>query len=249
MEIVTNLHSMLKSRDITLPTKIHLVEAIVFPVQFSSAQSLSRVRLFATPWIAACQASLSITNHVQIWELDHKEGERQRIDAFNLSCWRRLLRLLCTARRSNQSILKEINPEYSLKGGMLKLKLKLATFCEELIHWKRSWCWERLKVKGEGGSRGWDGWMAYGFSGYEFEQTPGDGEGQRSLAYFSPWGLKESDMTEQWNNSNNRICGETKVFYSLFAGTKIFLLIEKCKSKPQWSPHNSENGHHQVYKW
>ena len=66
-----------------------------------------------------------------------------------------------TARRSNQSILKEINPEYSLEGLMLKVKLRyLATWCEELTHWKRPWYWERLKAKGEGGNRRWDGWVA-----------------------------------------------------------------------------------------
>ena len=66
-----------------------------------------------------------------------------------------------TARRSNQSILKEISPEYSLKGLMLKLKLQyLATWCEELTHWKRSWCWGRLKAGGEGDDRGCDGWIA-----------------------------------------------------------------------------------------
>ena len=66
-----------------------------------------------------------------------------------------------TARRSNESILKKINPEYSLEGLMLKLKLNtLATWCKQLTHWRRSYCWERLKAKGEVGSRGWDGWMA-----------------------------------------------------------------------------------------
>ena len=82
------------------------------------------------------------------------------IDAFELWCWRRLLRVPWTARRSNLSILKEISPEYSLEGLMLKLKLQyLATWCEELTHLKRPWCWERSKVGGEGHDRGWDGWM------------------------------------------------------------------------------------------
>ena len=89
-----------------------------------------------------------------------KEAECQRIDAFELWCWRRLLRVLWTARRSNQSILNEISPEYSLEGLILKLKLLLATWCEELTHWKRPWCWERLKAGEEGVDRGWDGWMA-----------------------------------------------------------------------------------------
>ena len=91
-----------------------------------------------------------------------KKPKHWRIDDFELWCWRRLLRVPWTARRSNQSILKEIIPEYSLEGLILKLKLQyfLATWCEELTHWKRPWCWERLKVGGEGDSRGWDGWMA-----------------------------------------------------------------------------------------
>ena len=92
--------------------------------------------------------------------VDHKKAEHQRIDAFKLWCWRRLLRVPWTSRRSNQSILKKISPEYSL-GLMLKLKHNtLATWCEELIHLKRPWCWESLEAGGEGDDRGWDGWMA-----------------------------------------------------------------------------------------
>ena len=92
-----------------------------------------------------------------------KKAEHWRIDAFELWCWRRLLRVPWTARRSNQSILKEISPGCWLEGLMLKLNWSsniLATWCEELIHWKRPWCWERLKAGGEGDNRGWDGWMA-----------------------------------------------------------------------------------------
>ena len=92
---VTNLDSILKSRDITLPTKVHLVKAVVFSVVMYGCES---------------------------WTL--KKGEHQRIDAFELRCWRRLLRVPWTARRSNQAILKEISPEYSLEGLMLKLKLQ-----------------------------------------------------------------------------------------------------------------------------
>ena len=88
-----------------------------------------------------------------------KKAEYQRIDAFELWCWRRLLRVPWTARRSNQSILKEISPKCALEGLMVKLKLQyFATWCEELTHWKRPWCWERLKAGGEGDDRGWDGW-------------------------------------------------------------------------------------------
>ena len=90
-----------------------------------------------------------------------KKGEHQIIDAFELRCWRRLLRVPWTARIYNQSILKEISPGYSLEGLMVKLKLQyLATSCEELTHWKRPWCWETLRAGGEGDDRGWDGWMA-----------------------------------------------------------------------------------------
>ena len=89
-----------------------------------------------------------------------KKAQCWRTDVFKLWCWRRLLRLPWTARRSNQSILKDINPEYSFKGLMLRLKFHtLATWWEELTRWKRPWCWERLKIGGEGDNRGWDGWM------------------------------------------------------------------------------------------
>ena len=92
---MTNLDSILKSRDITLLAKVHLVKAMVFPV---------------------------VTYGCESWTM--KKAEHQRIDAFELWCWRRLLRVPCTVMRSNQSILKEINPEYSLEGLMLKLKLQ-----------------------------------------------------------------------------------------------------------------------------
>jgi len=97
-----------------------------------------------------------------------KKTEYWRIDAFELWCWRRLLRVPWTSRKSNQSILKEINPEYSLEGLMLKLKLPMlklklqyfGTWCEELTHLKRPWCWQRSKARAKGDDRGWDGWMA-----------------------------------------------------------------------------------------
>ena len=92
---MTNLDSIFKSRDITLPTKVHLVKAMIFPVVKYGCES---------------------------WTV--KKAEHQRIDAFEVWCWRRLLRVPWTARRSNQSILKEISPEYSLEGLMLKLKLQ-----------------------------------------------------------------------------------------------------------------------------
>ena len=90
-----------------------------------------------------------------------KKAEWQGIDAFELWCWRRFLRVPWTARRSNQSILKEISPECSLEGLMLSWNANTwATWCEELPHSKRPWCWERFKVRGEGDNKGQDGWMA-----------------------------------------------------------------------------------------
>ena len=99
------------------------------------------------------------SSHVWMWELDHKKAECQRTDASEPWCWRRLLRVPWTARRSRQSILKEISPEYSLEGLMLKLQ-----YCGHLM-WRtdsleKTWCWERLKAGGEGDDRRWDGWMA-----------------------------------------------------------------------------------------
>ena len=129
---MTNLDSILKQRDITLPTKVCLVKAIVFPLVMYGCES---------------------------WTI--KKAEHQRIDVFELWCWRRLLRVPWTARRANQSILKEISPGCSLEGPMLKLKLQyFGYWCEELTHLKRPWCWERLRAGGEGDDRGWDGWMA-----------------------------------------------------------------------------------------
>ena len=129
---MTNLDGILKSRDITLSTKVHLVKAIVFPV---------------------------VTYGCESWTI--KKAERWRIDAFELWCWKRLLRVLWIARRSNLSI---------LRGSVLGVHWKdwcwswhfdtLATLCEELTHLKKLWCWEGLKIGGEGDDRRWEGWMA-----------------------------------------------------------------------------------------
>ena len=131
-KVMTNLDSVLRSRDNTLPTKVHLVKGMVFPVVMYGCES---------------------------WTI--KKAERQKTDAFELWCWRRILRVPWTARRSNQSILKEIGPEYSLKGLMLKLK---SQYFGHLM-WRtdsleKTWCWERLRAGGEGDNRGWDDWMA-----------------------------------------------------------------------------------------
>ena len=106
-----------------------------------------------------CPSSLSYafsSSRVWMWELDQKEGWVPKT-VFELWCWRRLLRVPWTARRSNQSIIKEINPEYPLEGLMLKLKLQY--WWEELSHWKNPWYWGRLRAGGEGGDRGWNGRM------------------------------------------------------------------------------------------
>ena len=88
-----------------------------------------------------------------------KKAEHQKIDGFELWCWRRLLRVPWTARRLNQSVLKEINPEYSLEGLLLKLQEFGHLMQRADSFWERPWCWERLRAGGEGGDRGWDGWQ------------------------------------------------------------------------------------------
>ena len=135
-----------------------------------------------------------------------KKTEHQRTDVFELWCWRRLLRVPFTARKSNQSIQKQVSPEYSLEGLILKLNT-LIIWCKELTHLKRPWCWERLKAGGERDDRGQDGWMASAIQWTKYEQAPGDGEGQRSLACCSPWGHKELDTTEwlNWTELNTTI--------------------------------------------
>ena len=128
------------------------------------------------------------------------EAEWWRIDAFELWCWRRLLRVPWTTRRSNQSILKEIGPGCSLEGMMLKLKLRtLATSCEELTHWKRLWCWEGLESGGKGMTEGKMAGCHHRLDGGEFGWTPGVGDGQGGLACCNSWGRKESDTTERLN--------------------------------------------------
>ena len=121
---MTNLDSILKSRDITLPTKIHIVKAMVFPV---------------------------IMYGCEIWTT--KKSEHRRIDALELWFWRRVLRVPCPARRSNQSILKEINPEYS----RIDAEAVTPTLWPSIVknsHWKRLQCWERLKTRGKRNDRG-----------------------------------------------------------------------------------------------
>ena len=101
------------------------------------------------------------SSHVWMWELNYKESWALKNWCFWTVCWRRLLRIPWTARRSNQSIPKKISPEYHWKDWCWSWNSNtLATWCKELTHWKRPWCWERLRVGEEGDDRGWDGWMA-----------------------------------------------------------------------------------------
>ena len=169
---MTNIDNILKIRDICFPTKVRIVKVIVFPVVMYRCKS---------------------------WTI--KKAECQRTDAFELWCWRRLLRVPWTTRRSNQSILKEISPEYSLEGLMLKLTLQYfghlmwsADSLEDSDAGKDRGQEEKGATKDE--MVGWHHWL----NGHEFEQTPGDSEGQGSLACCSPWALKKSDhdwVTEQ----------------------------------------------------
>ena len=183
-----NLDSILKSRDITLLTKVHLVKAMVFPVVMYGCES---------------------------WTI--KKAECWRIDAFELWCWRRLLRVPWPARRSNQSIVKEISPEYSMKGLMLKLKLQstLATWCEELTHLKRPWCCERLKV-GEGDDREWDGWMASPTQWTQVWVNSRSWWWTGRPGVLQSRGLKESDTTEwlNWTELNWRYKNRTGVMFT-----------------------------------
>ena len=174
-KVMTNLDSILKSRDITLPAKVRLVKAMVFQVVMYGCES---------------------------WTI--KKAEHQITDAFEPWCWRRLLSVPRTARRSNQSILKEISPGCSLEGLMLKLKLQ---YFGHLM--RRSDSLEKTLILGkiDGRRRGWqrmrwlDGIM---------DSVDRDSEGQGSLACCSPWGFKESGTTQWLNNNNNKEIYTTK---------------------------------------
>ena len=194
---MTNLDSILKSRDITLATKVCIVKTMVFPVVMYGCKS---------------------------WTIN--KAEHQRIDAFELWCWRRLLRVPWTERTSNQSILQEISPEYSLEGLILKLKFQYfghlmqrtdtfeKTLKLEKIEGRRRREWQRTR---------WLDWY-HQLNGHKFEQAPGDGEGQGSLGCCSPWGCKESDTTE-WLKNNKNFSDYPfvqQVFYYIFTIDNIF---------------------------
>ena len=154
-----SVHKLYFCRVIFLPTKVHIVKDTVFPAVIYGCES---------------------------WTI--KKAEHWRTDAFELWCWRRLSRVPRTAKKSNQLILKEINPDYS-SGDFGHLMQRTDSL-------ERPWCWERLKVEGEGVDRDQNGWMVSLTQRTEFEQAPGVGEGLGSLACYSPWSLKEPDTTE-----------------------------------------------------
>ena len=171
---MTDWDSILKCRDITLPTTFHIVKAVVF---FSS--------------------------QLQMWELDHKEGWAPKNWYFQTMVLEKTW-APWTARRSNHSILKEINLEYTLEGLVLKLKLQYFSY----LMWRTD-SLEKTLVLGKIDSRRRKGWLTedemvgwhHWLDGHEFEQAPGVGNGQGSLASCSPWGRKESDTTEWLNDS------------------------------------------------
>ena len=179
-KVMTNLDGILKSRDTTLPTKVHLVKAMVFPVVMYRCES---------------------------WTV--KKTECRKIDAFEVWCWRRLLRVPWTARRSNQSILKEISPGCSLEGLMLKLK-------RQYFMWRVDSLEKTLMLGGIGGRRRrgqqrmrWQSRL----NGHGFGWTPGVCDGRGVLGCYGSWGRKESGMTERLN----RLTEGTSILLSIMA--------------------------------
>ena len=157
---MTNIDSILKSRDIILLTNVCIVKVTVF---------------------------LVIMCRYESWTI--RKADCWRIDAFKLWCWRRILRVPWNARKSNQSILKEINPEYSLEGLMLKLQYFGYLMLKD-IDAEKDWGQEE-KGATEDEMVGWHHWL----NGHEFKQILGDSEGERSMTCYSPWGCKEEDTT------------------------------------------------------
>ena len=171
---MTNLDSILKSRDITLPTKVHLIKCMFFPVVVYGCES---------------------------WTI--KKAKHWRIDAFELWCWRRLLRVPWIARnQTSQSQRKSVlNIHWKDRSWSWNSNV-LAPWCEELTHWRRPWCWERLKARGEGDNRRWDGLMA---SPTRWTWVWVNSclsklwELVMDRAAWCPWGRKELDTTD-WLN-------------------------------------------------
>ena len=170
---MTNLDSILKSRDINLLTKVYIVKAMIFSIVMYRSKR---------------------------WTI-RKTGHR-RIDVFKLWCWRRLLRVLWTAKSSNQSILKETNHKYSFERIILKLKLQYfghlmqSQLIEKDPDAGKDWGQEEKGVT-EDKTVGW----YHGLNGHECEQTPGDSEEQGSLEYFIPWGYKSRTGLNDWKTT------------------------------------------------
>ena len=174
-KVITNLDSILKSRDITLSTKVHLVKTMVFPLVMYGCES---------------------------WTI--KKAECQRIDAFELWCWKKLWESLGlqgdpTSPSQRRSVLGVHWKDWCWSWN----SNTLATWCEELTHLKRLWCWERQEEKGttEDEMIGWH----HRLNGHKFKWTPGVGDVQEGLTCCSPWGHKESDTTEQLNWTVNKV--------------------------------------------
>ena len=170
-KVMTNLDSIWKSRDTSLPTKVHLVKAMVFPVVMYRCES----------WTG-------------------KKAECRKTDAFELWCWRGLLRVPWTAGRSNQSVLKEISPGCSLQGLTVKLKLQhFGHLMQRVDSLEKPWCWDGSGAGGEGTTEDEMAGWHHQLNGHEFEWTPGVGDRQGGLVCCDSWGCKESDTTERLN--------------------------------------------------
>ena len=174
---MTNLDSIFKSRDITLPTKVHLVKAIVFSVVMYGCES---------------------------WMI--KKAECQRIDAFELWCKRRLLRVPWTARRSSQSILKEISPECTLEGLMLKLKFQyFGHLMRRADSFEKTLMLEKIESRRRRGQQRIR-WLDGITNSMDMSLSKlGVGDGQGGLACCGPWGQKQSDMTELLNGTELKL--------------------------------------------
>ena len=201
-KVMTNLDSILKSRDSTLPTKVHLVKAMVFPVIMYRCKS---------------------------WTM--KKAEYQRIDAFELWCWRRLLRVPWTVRRSKQSILKEISPEYSLEGLMLKLKFQYFGY----LMWRtdsleKTLMLGKIEAGGAGNDRGWDGWMA-SLTQWTWVWVNSGRLGRTGKpGMLQPTGIAESDPIVPLNNNSLTPYTEVSSKWRLELRPIIMRLLEKPKN-------------------
>ena len=191
-----------------MPTKVCLIKAMVFPVVMYGCES---------------------------WTI--KKAERQRTDAFELWCWRRLLRVPWTARQSNQSIVKEIRPAYSLEGLMLKLKLQYLGH----LMWRTDSFEKTLRLGKIEGRRRRDemvGWH-HRLTGHKFEYMPGVGDGQGGLTCCSPWGRKESDTTE-WLNWT--VCGSNCSWDPELAGntssSPVAEMVWRIPNQIEFSPNS-----------